>query len=49
MYFGTIEEYIGYDIKNGLLTKDMCQNKINEMYKIYHEVLTGLNGTTTES
>ena len=52
MYFGTIEEYeeyVDYDIKNGLLSKDMRQNKINEMYKIYNEVLADLNGTTTES
>ena len=42
MFFSTIEEYVDYDIKNGLLSKDMRQNKINEMYKTYNEVLADI-------
>lgn len=49
MYFGTIEEYVDNDIKNGLLVADKRQNKIDELYRGYHEILADLNGTTTES
>lgn len=42
----TFEERVDYDIKNGILPENERQQTIDQLYKIYNEIMNDLYNTS---